>query len=228
MSNPARMLFVQFAEWNKGTGNPQAGRKMNSNPDEATEKHIVAMKLLWEVERTLSVMKADGRNVDSYIRMIRPWAYAILNYPYAWQGQSNSNAGLFTAHVMDSLEHLADALDGWLPQVDPQSIGSLRGYLDVVQETLNADTTLPDPLRRYMSRLISETRLALDNHEVDGDFSIREAMDRLWVALNACAEKSKGAKTRWRNLVRGFDVPTMIGLSLNATGVALAIAASAS
>lgn len=211
MTNPARRLHEILEGWFVNQQNAQETvRKLSRSgqAEQTTNLHIEAMACLVEIHRRLPVLESEGRKVASYVRIFPTWLHAVILYPGTWKEK-----GAVSQHAMDSLDHLAELLELTVPQVRPGGAEQVTSILDRVTDGLANDDSLPDELRRYLVRLVQETRRALVDYEAVGAFDLSECLTRLWVAVNAAAEQSDDHKKQsWRDIARDFIVATSSGV----------------
>lgn len=216
MTNPARHLHTIFTGWFDAHGNTQEVARALSKGNEAPEvtaTTIAAMNCLVEIDRRLPVLEAEGRRVTTYRRMLPTWTHAVMMYPEGFGVVAS-----ISDHALDTLDHLAEILELTTPTIRTGSPERVTDLLDRVTAMLGTDESLPAELRRYLFRLVQETRTALVEYQTLGAFDLNESLMRLWTAVNAAAEVStdEGAKEGWRGIVRDYAIGTVAGLTANA------------
>ncbi|MFE4230108.1 hypothetical protein ACFRJ8_19720 [Arthrobacter sp. NPDC056886] len=168
-------------------------------------------------------LERGGYRVKSFRRSFRLWTKAILNYPHAWN--SASNGSIFTVHAMDTLENLAAAIDGHVPEPTPERVMEIMAYLDDVVSLLGEDQNLSPELRLHVSKIVQTIRSCIAEERAFGETDLKQSLYDLWVALYAAAGQSDGAtRGRWATMAETIYRPAAAGFIGSIPGLAIAAA----
>ncbi|WP_454700063.1 hypothetical protein [Arthrobacter humicola] len=217
MRNPAAELHTLFKKW-ADTGSPRAtafvARGLHQ-PDgaqsgEAFDEHIRAMRLLAECQTMVDQMEASGTDVETFRRMLRLWAGAIMHYPYNWQAAGEVSHP-FKPHAMDTLSTLAILLDARGPIITDDGMERLRKLLDNVKALLIEDESISADMRGHVYSVVQTLNRYLDDVEMYGQAEIRDAIRDLWVSLNAAAGESvdDAKRSKWKGFAQEIGIPAV-------------------
>ncbi|MFI2563558.1 hypothetical protein [Paenarthrobacter sp. NPDC018779] len=223
--NPAHELLELFEQWGEQPdGNPLKGRGFHKNEDEAVDDHLHAMCLLAAMKNCVDDLERGGYRVKSFRRSFRLWTKAVMNYPHAWN--TNSNSAIFSVHAMDTLENLAAAIDGHLPTPTPERIAEIMSYLDDVVSLLGDDESLSPELRLHVSKIVQMIRGCIAEEKAFGETDLKQALYDLWVALYAAAGQSEGEeqRSRWTAMAEAIYKPAAAGFIGSIPGLAIGAA----
>lgn len=112
---------------------------------------------------------------------------------------------------------LANYLDGEGYELRPESAADLRRAMEDARLALDADTELDARLRTYISRLLHEIEIALDNEAVGSSFDFGDAVERLFFAFKAAKAEGTTESGLWEGLVNSI-IPTGIMTSVIEAG----------
>lgn len=218
MTNPAAELLEIFRSWD-GTSSPNVDRHFDqAGGVEAAEKHVRAMKLIWDIHRQLDEWSSRGQSVDAYREATVAWVRTVLANPRNWT-TNGETAYVMQRARMDMLEGLSHAMSLAAPTVLPEHRSAVRQSLAEIVSLLGQDDSISDQLRLYILRLVQEIQLASDEFEVTGRFDAEEAMERLWVALLAASGQSKKHRATWKKRAEAIVVPAVAGMLASVPGI---------
>lgn len=214
MANPAELLHRTLSGWQRGT--------TNADP---TQQRI-AIRHLDSIAELLDQMDDAGLRTDLFRRHYDKWVDLTLHHPRAWQTVANQFH--LDENALESLDHLADRLNGFLDKLQEGGLDAVRSYLDGVRELLDEDDSISDPqLRRHLKQVIAHVQWCVDNYDAVGEFSLQEAIERLLAAMvRATAASNK--KGRWKDKLNSMAWPfvTEAAVAIATSPVQLAIASA--
>lgn len=134
---------------------------------------------------------------------------------------------LVTEATLDQIEGFSAYLEGKVLVLNEGHHENLRSLIDRADALLTAEDFDP-ALQHYLRRLIGEIRFALDDEAGGAAFDYSEAVQRLWVAFNAAAERApEEHKSKWRDLVEQVFIGVVSGGTVEAASIVVgAITAS--
>lgn len=224
LTNPASALLEMFELWQQpANASPQVSRRLVEAENEGIDAHLQAMCLLAAMKRSVDELERSGYRVGAYRRSFRLWTKAVLNYPHAWN--SNSNPHVFTDHAMDTLDNLAAAIDNHLPNVEGSRVKDVARYLDEITELLGADDTLSRELRLHITKILDMVRRCMLEESSFGETDLRQALYDLWISLYAAAgQTGDGNRRKWAAMAETIFKPATAGFLGSVPSVVLAAA----
>lgn len=183
-----------------------------------------AYRLITATDDLLRRFEADGRNVAVFRRQFDGWSRVPLMLDAVWN-QATIGQNIVGQPILDQLEGFDAYLEGKVLTISDDRMPSLRALVAEANAALAEDDELPPQLVWYLKRLLSEIQLALDDEQFGSSFDFTEAVQRLWVTLNAAAEQSKSEarKGRWRNLVDQVIIGSVSSGAIEAAKAGIAI-----
>lgn len=227
MTNPAAALHAILQEWVDAPGANNLARRQLQEPDEhiGLRRHVAAMGLLREVLDEIDRLERAGRQVALYKRYEREWVRGILAMDTGW-APASTGASDFDANDLGVLAQLADVLDHSgaqdSPPLDLRAVATLEALLQEVLTAADEDTGLDDRLKLHIRRVARHLQTCVEEYDVLGASAAMEALDQVWVAMQAAAAQSKDP-SRWTAFRDRFFIPTAAGLLANAPSLALQI-----
>lgn len=231
VKNPATALHSVIQEWVNTPGNSNIERRQLHGSVERVglQRHVTAMALMGEVLDEIGKLERAGRQVDLYRRYEREWLRGILAMNKGWSAAS-SGASEFNEDDLAVLAQLADVLDHTgvenSPPLDSQAVATLETLLQEVLAAAAADTDLDDRLKLHIKRAARHLQTCIEEYDVLGASAAMEALDQVWVSMQAAAAQSSDP-SRWRAFRDRFFIPTAAGLLANAPSLALQIGQTA-
>lgn len=216
MTNPAELLHAQLTSW----------REKPTNYADATDQRI-AVRHLDAIEELLNCMDDLGLRTDLFRPHFPKWVALTLHHPHQWQ-KKDGQARYRDDEALTSLDHLADRLNGIVPQLQDGGLEAVQNYIDGVQDLLDEDDSITDPLlRNHISQVIAHVAWCIKHYPKVGDFDLQRAIEHL-LATMARATAASTRKDRWRDKLNTFVWPFTLGFSssIAATPAQLAIAAA--
>lgn len=201
MGNPAELLLAQFQRWAAPQTAPPMARGLKGQKTvDALWDHVDAMARIRAIAEAIDALEANNRRVDQYRRMLPEWIKAVLAYPAGWSDQS-AHQRLFHPHSLDLLGALADAIDHSIPAVIAEDDHVIWKILDDIAGLLDSDEQIDPKLKAYIHQLLQHVRNCLEDFQGLGAFELREALARLWVAVQAAeTQASPENKSQLRKL----------------------------
>lgn len=227
--NPALALHGIFADWRdrqEASGQTKApfhAREFHSSPDQALKTHRQAMRLLGAIEMHVTRLDRAGRPQRVARKYLSSWTQIILAFPLNWQGNASAEETVPDASL-DALEQFAEIIDASGLLASEEDVRGLSGGITEALRLLREDNSLSDDLRYYVSVLLQEVRIVLENEYLQDGFDFKQAQARLRVAMEAAAGQSNTPE-RWREVIKTYLVPVFTGIGTNlavsGSGVAL-------
>ncbi len=220
MTNPAFELHALYASWRGRVTNPGAHSMASILVPEG--QGIVEIRrayaLLSSIDGVLRRLSAEGKNVNVFRKQLDGWARVPLSLETGW-GTAISPDHVIGETVLEQIESFAAYLEGKVLMLGDAHDQNLRDLIDRADGLLTHEGLDP-ALQFYIRRLISEIRFALDDDDAGKAFDFSEAVQRLWVAFNAAAEKAPAEdKPKWRALVEQIFVGVVSGGSVEAANI---------
>ncbi|MCU0152381.1 hypothetical protein [Curtobacterium poinsettiae] len=227
--NAALALHDIFAAWRDGqeasnqTRAPFHARGFHSSPDKALATHRQAMRLLGVLEIYVARLEQAGRPQRVARKHLESWTRIILAYPLQWQGSASPEEAVPDASL-DALEQFAEIIDASGLLATAEDVRRLGGGVTEALRLLREDDSLSDDLRYYVSVLLQEVRIVLENDYLQDGFDFKQAQARLRVAMEAAAGQSKTGDP-WREAIKTYLIPVFTGvgtnLAVSGSGIAL-------
>jgi hypothetical protein len=224
MSNPGLELHDLYASWRdriEGSKSAQTMKRHLRVDTSAGMREIRhAFALLTTVDEILRRFELDGRRFEPYRKQLDGWARVPMSVQAGW------NSGVVTDHLitettLDQIQSFGAYLEGKVLELEPSHDSNLRSLIAQADALLDEDDFDP-ALRQYLRRLISAIRYALDDEQAGKGFDFTAAVEQLWVALNAAAERApESQRPRWRKLVEQISVGIAIAAPVEAAGIVL-------
>lgn len=230
MSNPALELHDLYESW-KGRIEESPSQNMKTHlrvdsPEGMTEiRHAYA--LLTTMAQILRRFELDGRRFQPYRKQLDGWARVPLSVQAGW------TAGVVPQHLisesmLDQIQSFGGYLEGKVLELLPAQEVNLRSLIDRADVLLN-DGAFDPALKKYLRRLIAAIRDALDDDQAGKVFDFTSAVEQLWVALNAAAERApEKQRAHWRELVEQVFVGIAGAAPVEAAGIVIAAIAAGS
>lgn len=220
MANPAELLFNQLTEWNNSQNSASHARKDSKD----LALHRRAVHNLNDINLLVRQMESDGKRVGVYKRAFPNWAQIVFRYPGGWQGPGT---GKIDTTELDHLENLIDALDPYVPKLQPASFGKVDDYLSDVLNLLEEDDSLDGLTRDSAREAVKNVRKAIADFEKYGDFRT-EKLFQLLLGQLAYVMARSSKRDRWKNALDSFVIPYAVGQfpTLSQSGILEAITQS--
>lgn len=206
MANPAQLLHARFLAW-QGPQNHSASSARGMN-GQNWDDHVLAVRHLTEIEELLRVLESQGRNMRVAREAVPTWYQVVFGFQGGWTSQGTA---MIDTQLIDKLEMLAERLEDVVPVVLDDGLDQIIAYIDSVVGVLIADTSLPDELRNHISEVITHVRWCVENYAAVGDFSLRDALERLSGAIVRGAANS-AEPSKWRTTMDTFVWPFAVNL----------------
>lgn len=207
MANPAQLLHTQLVNW-RGPHNTSAASARGLNNGENWQDHELAVRHLREIDELLRLLESQGRNMRVYREAFPTWYRMVFAFPRGWSG---SGTAAMDSKSLDTLEMLAERLEGVVPTVDADGLDRINRYIESVSAVLAEDTSLPAALRAHVNDVIAHVRWCVDNYATVGDFSLQDALERLAGAVVRGAANSTN-KSKWKNVVNNIVWPFAVNM----------------
>lgn len=226
--NPARDLLRIIEGWQAaGRSVPATTGRGLSGPgaDDGAATVRSAMLALARIVHSLDYLDTFKEvETTTFRRQLNVWTLMIAVYPDGWTA-ANSNRTAFDDRATDNLRTLASFINVYTPSLDTSGREHIVDYVGKIRSLLEADADLPDELRGYIFRLITEIDTAVRESRL-AMFDLEDALVRLKVALYgaAGATESEEARSKWSNLAEKFGWPVAAGMVSSAPQLALAVA----
>lgn len=224
MSNPALELHDLYLSWRDRISESPSQQNMkvhlgiDSREGMAEIRH--AFSLLTTIDQILTRFELDGRRFQPYRKQLDQWARVPLSGQAGW-ASNVSPLHLISESVLDQIQSFGGYLEGKVLELNPSHESNLRSLMAQADSLLDEDDFDP-ALRRYLRRLITAIRYALDDEQTGKGFDFTSAVEQLWVALNAAAERApEHQRPRWRKLVEQISVGIAIAAPVEAAGIVL-------
>lgn len=208
MSNPGLELHAIYSSW-RMTIEQAPGKSMRDHLAIGTSEGVAqvrrAFALLNTMDELLRWFELQNMRTSPYRRQFDGWARVPLSVGSGW------NSGvvpdhLITTSMLEEIESFGAYLEGKVLVMAPDQQESLRAVIDRADALLTSQELDPR-LASYLRRLIAAIRYALDDEVAGRVFDFSTAIQNLWVAFNAAAERApEPAKSGWRNLAEQIMV----------------------
>ncbi|MCT1395657.1 hypothetical protein M4D51_07945 [Microbacterium sp. p3-SID338] len=214
MSNPGFELLALYRSWRDRLDASRGNRSMTTHlaPEsrEGMAEFRKAYALLVTIDEILRGFEAEGKRAEPFRRQLDGWARVPLSLQAGWS-QNVMPDHLVTESTLDQLESFGAYLEGKVLVLDSSQHTNLRSLIDQADVLLNQEGFDPI-LKQYLRRLIASVRYALDDEQAGKVFDFEDAVQRLWVAFNAAAERApEQQKTSWRDLLQQIFVGVVSG-----------------
>lgn len=186
-----------------------------------------------EIEHAVLQWKSQGMDVEGFEDCMPRWRNAVVEACREF-GQVRWNPIVVPSSPKDFLSPGDTACLKWSSrEMGNSSLKFTEEQRDRIHtllidsiEALKAIDNLPDGLVQYLFRLISETKTALDEYEITGDFKLERAFCRLREALDITISHTKpesahnwnGVKDTLREIGVGFLISAP-SLAIDATSI---------
>lgn len=229
MSNPALELHDLYESWRHviAASSSQQNMKVHLAIDTADGMAEVrrAYALLTAMDEILRRFELDGRRYQPYRKQIDGWAKVPMSVQAGWSS-AVSPLHLISDGMLEQILSFGGYLEGKVLVLAPQQHANLRSLIDMADVLLNHEGFDP-ALRQYLRRLIASIRYALDDEQAGKTFDFTDAVERLWVAFNAAAERAPDEqRPRWRALVEQVFIGIAIAAPVEASGIVIAAIAA--
>jgi len=214
VANPAELLLAQLRPWNQ----PNRTAYQTRNPDAdkwATQR--LAVRHLDAIDQLLTEL-SETRNVAVYQRHFSSWAADVFAYPQGWNAAGSAQVDMA---ALEHLENLAEFLRSYVPELKPTGEAELRGYVKLVQSTVEEDQSIPADLRIHLREVVSHLLRCLDEYETVGAFELQKALENLAATVLRTAANS-GNKSKWKPTMDGFVWPFAVSVMSALPSAALA------
>ena len=234
--NPAAHLFDQLTKYRTATGNVSLLERWHTSDDETTIINdadraalLESTKWLTDINAIIDTLDNMGRKVGPFRRNYSTWVDSTLNIGKSWSSPYTPEEVCPQA-ALDSLETLADMVDGLTPSLSTPLRDQLISLANELADGLEADTTLSDQLRDHLRRTVECMRRCLENPGECHLQNVVDATDNAITAAKAAAGESTDSvwKEQWRQLSTAIVYPTISGLIANVPSMILQITGSAS
>ena len=224
MTNPALELHDLYLSWrDRIAASPnQQNMKVHLGIDspEGMSEVRRAFALLATIDEILKRFELDGRRFQPYRKQLDQWARIPLSVRAGWAANV-SPLHLISESVLDQVQSFGGYLEGKVLELAPAQDSNLRNLIAQADALLD-DEDFDPALRQYLRRLITAIRYALDDEQAGKGFDFTAAVEQLWVALNAAAERApEHQRPRWRKLVEQVSVGIAIAAPVEAAGIVL-------
>lgn len=224
MSNPALELHTLYDSWRSRIAESTSPQTMTAHLKPATAEGIAEIRqaytLLSTIDGVLRRLSAEGRNVGVFEKQLDGWARVPLSLTQGW-GANVKTQHLISETTLQQIEGFSAYLEDKVLLLSDAHHANLRSLIDRADVLLTAEGLDP-ALQHYFRRLISEIRFALDDETAGVAFDFSEAVQRLWVAFNAAAERAPEAqKSGWRDLVEQVFIGVVSGGTVEAASIVI-------
>ena len=198
--------------------------------DQAMRQRYTFVRLCASLESirvSLDTWKQLGRDGDAAIfdGAVDRWLQSLYS---GWAG----NTGLTLSGTprpepgdMGLLKMLSTMLDRAEPSTDEAERAQVGDFVAAVLGALKDDDSLPEELRLHIATLIVEIQRCLLDYEIQGDFQLAAAVERLMAVLLFAESESNGKASVWRKVYDDYFRPIMVGLMIAAPDTIFKIAA---
>lgn len=221
MSNPAQELHTLYASWRSRIEGASSVATMSTHlrpKSDGIADIRRAYALLSTIDGVLRRLDGEGRNVDVFRKQLDGWARVPLSLSAGWGGNVNADH-LISEVMLQQIESFAAYLEGKVLILADAQDANLRSLIDRADGLLTGEGFDP-VLQHYLRRLISEIRFALDDEAAGNAFDYSEAVQRLWVAFNAAAERApEPQKRNWRDLAEQVLIGVVSGGTIEAASI---------
>ncbi|MDD7943526.1 hypothetical protein PUW79_02660 [Microbacterium sp. NE2HP2] len=221
MTNPAWVLHGIYSRWREtvDAANQPLNGVLDINSVEAAHELATAARALARMDELLTQFEASGRSVGLYRRQYPEWWKGLVAYDYGW-GQNLNGEMVMTQVLMDEIEGFAHFLDGKVVVMSPGAKEGLRQILADARDALEVDEHLSPELRAYISRLLHQIQIALDEEAIGATFDYAEAVQNLYVAFKAASGENTDKSGLWNNLLTNI-LPTGVVAAMIEAGSVL-------
>ncbi|MFC4222962.1 hypothetical protein [Lysinibacter cavernae] len=202
MSNPAEYLLNFF--------------QLNSR-----DQHRWPLRPLLEacnaIDDDLATRNQLGASTDSF-RKVTQYVGTALYEKATKDLQRIETAGTGGRCTIDG--PLRDLLGVLATQITPRAIlndeasACVVSLIQSVKETIRIDSSLPNELKFYMLQTITSLELELDKTALYGDFSVEDALMRLFGLIRRAEETSEKPEA-WRKVWVDWGIPIVQGMIVN-------------
>jgi hypothetical protein len=202
MTNAADELHTLYSSWRESATAGGHSMKRLLQPEHAGGIAEIrrAYELLSVISEQLRYLEARGHRVSVYRRQLDGWARVPLSLSAGWTSNVQPDH-VVTSDRLDQIEGLSAFLDRKVLDFDDSRIAGLRPLIDRADQLITGDEEMDPAVASYVRRLVAEIRYALDDEAAGKVFNYTAAVERLWLAFNAAAEKApEKKKSAWRNL----------------------------
>jgi hypothetical protein len=176
-----------------------------------------------EIEQHVDLWEKTGADVSAFRSSLPAWKRQ-LHEDTSDRFSTHDNGlhrSLDSGHI-GVLKWAASKLSDSSPVIDENRRQSVVELVDHVRQTVVSDTSLPDELRLHLVNLLQQVANAVEHWEITGDFTLADALDRLFGAMRVAETMSSNAKA-WSDLWDDWGKPIAVGLIVNAAPVGLQI-----
>lgn len=207
MANPAELLLKQLTRWreNRQSAAGLADQRMAA-------RHIEA------IDELLSEMSAANIKVTLYRRYFDTWATLVYRHPQAWQSGTNT---LKDDAALENLEHLADRMEDFLPQLRDGGLDEIRASTERAAVLLDEDDSIDPLLKLHVKQVIAHLEWCIDNYTAAGDFSLQDATQRLIATMMRAGATSRHPD-RWKAWLNTIAWPFTVNIASAIPAQALA------
>jgi hypothetical protein len=132
-------------------------------------------------------------------------------------------AGSITEGDVGMLQWASEKMQNTVPEFTETQLDGVREFLKQAKENLVADLSLPDDLKLHIARLIRHVDECLDSWDITGDFTLVDALDRLFGAIRIAEAKSTTPE-KWATFWSSYGQPVAVGLIVAAPSLGVGVA----
>lgn len=141
---------------------------------------------LFEIEAKLQAMKDAGEVVGPYLEVVdklrKMLGQALQGTTFFFSGLSEMNG------MLEMLHQTIGRVSG---ETDTSKFEDIRAACQLVKEIVQQDSSLPPAVKLYISQLVAQVIDCLDNFEMQGNFELQVAIERLNTAVSYAQATSK-------------------------------------
>lgn len=225
MTNPATTLLTLYSELrDRLNANHGALTALVSfDTQEGIRPLTTAARSLIRIDEVLTELEADNKNVALFRRQYPSWWGPIAAFPHGW-GTNVSGDAAFGQQILDQIEGFRNYLEGKVFLLDDARVKTLRQVLADARDALEVDQELSNPLRVFISRLLHQIQIALDDDAIGSSFDFGAAVQGLFAAFRAAGGEKTTKHTLWENLVTNILPTAALGALIEGGSVATQLA----
>jgi len=176
-----------------------------------------------DIEHHIDLWEKSGEDVSAFRSALPAWKQQLHeDTSDNFTTQANPHGRSVSTGDIGVLKWAASKLGTSSPTMDEETRQSITELLNHVREVVVKDGSLPDELRLHLVNLLQQVASAVEHWEITGDFSLSDALDRLFGAMRV-AETLSSDPSVWSDLWSSWGKPIAVGLIVNAAPVALQI-----
>lgn len=168
---------------------------------------------LGEIEDNIELWYADGTDVEGFRDTVIRYKIQISA---AFEDDFTKANDLKSITIERSdqtvMSWISEKLSDSAFRMDTPTHSKIRELLDAASTAVRDDESLPMSLRLFIIRVVRETKVALDEYDLTGDFDLTEAIVRLTGAVSMAKNQSSHPEV-WKRVRDQYLFPATVGIT---------------